>query len=398
MMWILAASYTLMAGLLVATWRYRRFLARSATRIRPSYTPKAALFVPVPGLATADVDQLEVLFAQDYPDYEILFGVLTRRDPAYDRLIALCERHRGRARVVPSGPSSTCSDKIRNLLACYEACHHDTEILVLMDADLAPDPALLRRLVGPLIEPRVGAVTAHRWLSADSGSLAGTLAAMANAAALVSIWLFSRVCGGVLAIRRDAFEWLDVPTTWAKAASEDITICSLLARKGLRIVHAESGLVLSRRRHRWSTYWSDIVSQLVLARVYAPRLWWQLFGFYLLTVPTGAYGLARAIGRLTGCELSMLDIGALVLSVVFMLQGWLVIDGAQLLFARRGESVRAIPLALLPAYPLAMAIGALQLLVSAGRKSISIDGVRYRLDVRDRTAVAHDSFSATSGP
>jgi cellulose synthase/poly-beta-1,6-N-acetylglucosamine synthase-like glycosyltransferase len=398
MMWILAASYTLMTGLLIATWRYRKFLARSAARIPPSYTPKAALFVPVPGLAAAEVDELEVLFAQDYPDYEILFGVLTRSDPAYDRLIALCERHRGRARVVPSGPSTTCSDKIQNLLACYEACHHETEILVLMDADLVPDSALLRRLVGPLIEPRVGAVTAHRWLSGDSRSFAGTLAGMANAAALVSMWLFSRVCGGVLAIRRDAFEWLDVPAKWGKAMSEDITICSLLVEKGLRIVQAESGLVLSRRRHRWSTYWSDIVSQLVLARVYAPLLWWQLFGFYLLTVPTGAYGLAKALARLTGSELSALDIGALSLSVVFMLQGWLVIDGAQRLFTRRGESVRAIPLALIPAYPLAMAIGALQLLVSAGRNSISVDGVRYRLDARDRTAVARDPFNATSGP
>jgi hypothetical protein len=398
MMWILAASYTLMTGLLVTTWRYRRFLTKCAAQSRAPYTPKTALFVPVPGLAAAEVDELEVLFAQDYPDYEILFGVMTRRDPAYDRLIALCERHRGRARVVPSGPSTTCSDKIRNLLACYEACHHETEILVLMDADLVPDPALLRRLVGPLIEPRVGAVTAHRWLAGDARSLAGTLAAMANAAALVSIWLFSRVCGGVLAIRRDAFEWLDVPARWGTAASEDIPVCSLLVEKGLRIVHAESGLVRSRRRHRWSTYWSDIVSQLVLARVYAPRLWWQLFGFYILTVPTGVFGLSRAVGRLTGRELATLDIGALLLSVAFMLQGWLVIDGAQRLFARRGESIRAIPLALIPAYPLAMAIGAVQILVSAGRKAISIDGVRYRLDGHDRTAVAHDPFNATSGP
>jgi hypothetical protein len=45
-----------------------------------------------------------------------------------------------------------------------------------------------------------------------------------------------------------------------------------------------------------------------------------------------------------------------------------------------------------------MAIGALQLLVSAGRNSISVDGVRYRLDAHDRTAIARDPFNATSGP
>jgi hypothetical protein len=394
---MVAVSYALMTGLLVATWRYRRFLA-APPRPSPAYSPKAALFVPVPRLAAAEVDELEVLFDQDYPDYEILFGVLTRRDPAYDRLIELCARYRGRARVVPSGPSTTCSDKIQNLLACYEACHHETEILVLMDADLVPDPTLLRRLAAPLVEPRVGAVTAHRWLSADAGSLGGVLAAMANAAGLVSVWLLSRICGGVLAIRRDSFEWLDVPATWGKAASEDITLCSLLAEKGLRIVQAEGGLVPSRQRHRWSSYWSHIVSQLVLARVYAPLLWWQLLGFYLLTVPTGAYGLAGAIATLWGRELTAVEVGAVVLLVVFMLQGWLVIDGAQRLLVRRGQSVRTIPLSFAPAYPLAMAIGALQLIVSAGRNSIAVDGVRYRLDARDRTTVARAPFTATSDP
>ena len=247
MIWIVAASYLVMSGLLVATWRYRRFLGRSPTTAS-SYTPKATVFVPVPNLEEADVDGLEVLFEQDYPDYEVLFGVVTRREAAYERLIALCERHRGRARVVASGPSTKCSDKIQNLLACYDACHHGTEVLVLIDADLSPDPPLLRRLVRPLVEPRVGAVTAHRWIAAAEGSIAGTLAAMANAAGLVSIWLFARVCGGVIAIRRDSFEWLNVPATWSRAASEDITLCSLLVERGLRIVHAEPTVQPARHR------------------------------------------------------------------------------------------------------------------------------------------------------
>ena len=394
MVWIVAASYAVMMGLLVATWRYRKFLANEQVH-NPSYTPKAALFVPVPNLAPADVEQLEVLFEQDYPDYEILFGVLTRRDSAYDRLIELCERHRGRARVVPAGPSTTCSDKIRNLLACYEACHHETEVLVLMDADLVPDPTLLRRLVRPLVDPRVGAATAHRWLAGDALSFAGTLAAMANAAGLVSVWLFSRICGGVIAVRRDNFEWLDVPTTWGKAASEDMTLCSLLAERGLRIVQATSGLVRSRQRHHWSSYWSHIVSQLVMARVYAPGLWWQLFGFYLLTVPTSAYGLVSAVLWLAGGELTAATVGALLFPFAFMLQGWLVIDGAEQSLARRGESAQGIRRASLLAYPLAMAVGLLQLVVSAASRSVVVDGVRYRLQAHDRTAVVRVPLSAT---
>jgi len=397
MMGMVAVSYILLVGLLVATWRYRRFLGTPA-RTAPAYTPKTALFVPVPKLAAERVEALEVLFDQDYPDYEVLFGVLTRRDPAYDRLVELCERHRGHARVISSGPSTTCSDKIQNLLACYDACHHESEILVLMDADLVPDPTLLRRLARPLLDPRVGAVTAHRWLSSEARSLAGVLATMANAAGLVSVWLSSRVCGGVLAIRRDSFEWLGVPAAWAKSASEDITLCSLIAQKGLRIVQAESGLVLSRQRHRRSSYWSHVVSQLVLARVYAPLLWWQLFGFYLLTVPTVSWGIGRSLGALGDRTPSRTELAAALLAAVFMLQGWLVIDGAERLFARRGQRLARTPPALLPAYLLAMAIGAVQLVVSAGRRTITVDGVRYRIDARDRTTVARAPVNVTSDP
>jgi len=397
MIWIVAASYALMTGLLIATWRYRKFLA-GAPATAPSYTPKAAVFVPVPSMAEAEVDALEVLFEQDYPDYEVLFGVVTRRDAAYGRLITLCERHRGRARVVPSGPSTKCSDKIQNLLACYDACHHGTEVLVLMDADLSPDPTLLRRLVQPLVEPRVGAVTAHRWLAASERSLAGTLASMANAAGLVSVWLSARACGGVIAIRRDYFEGLDVPAAWSRAASEDIPLCSLLADRGLRIEHADSGLVLSRQLHDWSSYWNHIVSQLVMARVYAPTLWWQILCFYLCTVPTGVYGLTRAIARIGGSELSAVDVAAMLLPVVFVVQGWILIDGAQHLFARRGEAVAAIPCSWMPAYVLAMAIGVLQLLASAATSSVVVDGVRYRLDAHDRAAVVRMPLSAARGP
>jgi hypothetical protein len=396
MIWIVAASHILMAALLVTTWRYTKFLTRPSATAE-SWTPKAAIFVPVPSPAVADVDALDSLFEQDYPDYEVLFGVLSRRDAAYEPLIALCERHRGRARVVVSGPSKTCSDKIQNLLACYDASHYATEIFVLMDADLMPERTLLRRLARPLVNPSVGAATAHRWLG-SGGSLAGTLAAMANAAGLVGVWLFARVCGGVIAIRRDSFEWLDVPATWSRAASEDITICSLLVERGLRIVHVESGLVLSRQRHDLASYWNHTVTQLVMARVYAPKLWWQLFGFFLCTVPIGAYGLASVVARFAGRGLSSLDIGAALIPVALTLQGWILIDGAQRMFARQGLAPPRIPASCMPLYVLAVALGALQILVSAVSSSVVVDGVRYRLDARDRTTVARVPFIAAGGP
>lgn len=383
---LVAAAYVLVLGLVVATWLHRRFLLRPSP-IDPSYHPKVAMLVPVRGLDPGFVGHVELLLALDYPDYEVIFGVADTDDPAYDVLRSLCALHPRGGRIVVAGVPTTCSDRIHNLLACHRAAAADAEILAMVDVDVELHPLLLRRLVSPLRDATVGAVTGYRWLVATAPSLARTVATMTNAAGAVSFWLSNNVWGGTLAIRRETFDALNVPRVWRTAASDDLTLRNVLRRPGLRVVSISDGLGVSRQSHTWSTYWESLVPQLIAARVYTPALWWQLAAFYGVTMSAVAYGVLGSVAVAAGWWADAAPLSALPLPVLLMVQGWLVIDGAQRAIRRRGEVIPEIGWRSMPVYVIAVAIGLAQVLASATGRWILWRGVLYRLHAPDRTEV-----------
>jgi cellulose synthase/poly-beta-1,6-N-acetylglucosamine synthase-like glycosyltransferase len=387
---LLAAAYVLMTGLLVITVLYRRFLL-TPSPIDPTYRPKVALLLPVRGLDPEFESHLEALFALDYPHYEIVFGVAERDDPAYPVLAAACERHPGRARLVITGIPWTCSEKIHNLLGCVAVASTDAEVLVVVDGDVHPAPLFLQRLVTPLRDPSVGAVTGYRWLVATEPSLARLVATMANAAGAVSFWFSNNVWGGTLAIRREVFERLDVTTAWRSACSDDLILRRVLVGKGLRVVSIADGLAVSHQDYTWSTYWEFLVRQLIIVRVYTPSLWWQVLALYAVTIAAMGYGLVGTAAWLGGWSDTTRPLAALPLLVLYMLQGWIVIDAAQRAIARRGEHIPLVRPVQMPAYLLAVLVGSLQLLASTRRRWINWRGVVYHLDAPDRTAVFRPS-------
>jgi len=383
---LVAAAYVLLLGLLVATWFYRRFLLRPSP-IDPAYRPKVGLLVPVQELGPEFTHHAESLLALDYPDYTVVFGVADSDDPAYDVLRRLCALHPKRCRVVLAGAPTTCSDRIHNLLACYRETAADAEVLVMVDADVEVHPLLLQCLVTPLRDPTVGAVTGYRWLVARSPGLVRTVAAMANAVGAVSFWLSSNVWGGTLAIRRETFEALDVPRAWRTAASDDLTLRKALRRHGLRVVAIADGLGVSRQPDAWPRYWDFVVRQLVVARVYTPALWWQAAAFHAVTMSGVAYGAFGGLAMVADWSIVTAPLWALPLPVLLMVQGWLMIDGAQRAIRRSGEAVPEIGWRSMPLYVVAVVIAVAQMLASATRNWILWHGVFYRLHAPDRTGV-----------
>jgi cellulose synthase/poly-beta-1,6-N-acetylglucosamine synthase-like glycosyltransferase len=383
---LVAAAYVLLLGLIAATFFYRRFLLRPSP-IDPSYQPKVVILVPVQGLDPDLVHRAESLLALDYPDYAVVFGVTDTDDPAYDPLRRLCSVHPRRCRIELTGVSTTCSDRIHNLLACHRAAAADAEVLIVVNADVEVHPSVLRHLVSPLRDPTVGAVTGYRWLVATSPSLARTVATMTNAASAVSFWLSSNIWGGTFAIRRETFETLGVPHVWRAAASDDLTLRNVLRRHGLRVVFVSDGLGVSRQVHTWSTSWEFFVRQLIVARVYAPVLWWQMVAFYGVPMAAATYGVLGSLGLAAGWSAAPASPFALPLLVLFMAQGWLVIDGAQRAIKRRGERIPEIDWRTMPLYVVAVAVTAVQVLASTMRDWILWHGVLYRLHGPDRIDV-----------
>src|SRR5262249_51218014 len=101
---------------------------------------------------------LSTLCTQDYPAFQIVFGVADADDPAAAVVAELRRRYPAvDMHLVVDGRIYGTNHKISNLHNMYRAAKHD--LLVIADSDIRVPPDYLRRLAAQLSEPGVGIVT-----------------------------------------------------------------------------------------------------------------------------------------------------------------------------------------------------------------------------------------------
>ena len=121
------------------------------------HEPPVSILKPVKGIDAQAYENFASFCLQDYPEFELLFGVA---DPA-DPVIPLVERmqrefpHLNIRLVIAGalGPNRKAGI-LHHLAAC--ASH---EILVVSDSDMRVSPDYLHRVVAPLADPAIGMVT-----------------------------------------------------------------------------------------------------------------------------------------------------------------------------------------------------------------------------------------------
>ncbi len=148
--------------LLLSLWSEWRFLVRrNAARARTTgaFTPSVSILKPLRGTDRQMYESFRSHCRQDYPQYEIIFGVndasdeavadverLQREFPAHDIRLVVCSEALGSNRKV-----SNLSQMMRE--AKYEH-------IIINDSDIRVDSDYLRRIVAPMEDERVGLVTA----------------------------------------------------------------------------------------------------------------------------------------------------------------------------------------------------------------------------------------------
>src|SRR5581483_6127462 len=124
-----------------------------------SFRPPVTILKPLKGTDPQMYESFRSHCLQDYPEYEIIFGVSDADDPA----IALVKQ------LQAEFPSHhirlmTCSEilgtnvKVSNLVQMAREAKY--EHLVVNDSDIRVEPDYLQRVIAPLSDPRVGLVTA----------------------------------------------------------------------------------------------------------------------------------------------------------------------------------------------------------------------------------------------
>jgi ceramide glucosyltransferase len=158
----LAYAFALLTGLglaqCLAGWiLVTRFAAQARTL--PARLPPVTILKPLCGDEPLLEEALTSCCCQNYPDFQIVFGVQDKADPA----LAVAQRLRDRfprcdiAIVVddtPHGPNR----KVANLINMLPSARYD--VLVISDSDLHVMPDYLEQLVAALEVPGTGLVTA----------------------------------------------------------------------------------------------------------------------------------------------------------------------------------------------------------------------------------------------
>lgn len=286
---------------LFQTYNNYRYAVKKYRKKRSWYRPRTVLIVPCKGLDSAFQQNISSFFGQDYENYLLWFVVGDESDPAYDELCRLKNRlnQNSKAREVQifvAGKSQTCSQKIHNLLHCYEKIGDDIDVLAFADSDICVQSNWLSHLVYPLRKAKNGAATGYRWYIPKKNNPASLALSAINAkvAQLLGNTRFNQAWGGSMAIRVEAFRELGLGKIWPKALSDDLSLSGAVKKAGLKVAFVPACLVASHELTTWRELFEFARRQFLITRVSAPRTWWfGLFsGFYSTLGIWAAAGLA----------------------------------------------------------------------------------------------------------
>jgi ceramide glucosyltransferase len=142
---------------LLAIYSSRRFFSRR--EIEPSsFTPPLSILKPVRGLDLDAYKNFASFCDQDYPEYEIVFCLGADDDPAVPIIESLRRNFpRQRIRVLFGSGRVAANDKVAKLVRLANEAAY--EHLVINDSDVRVGRDYLRKIVAPLSDPKIGAVT-----------------------------------------------------------------------------------------------------------------------------------------------------------------------------------------------------------------------------------------------
>jgi cellulose synthase/poly-beta-1,6-N-acetylglucosamine synthase-like glycosyltransferase len=368
--WILAAPALLLsiAGLVTQRRRSRYFTERLA--MRGHWTPPVTLIVPVKGNDEGLRENLAALASLDYPDYELLIVARSASDIPPGALP-------GRIKVVlRGGGDSDTGDKVQNLQAAVRAARKHSQIFAFADSDGRPTAGWLRALIAPLEDENTGASTGYRWFTPSPATFWSLMASVWNSAAggLLGDGDNPFAWGGAMAIRKETFFAVRVHEFWKGTVSDDYALSAAVHAAGLSIAYAPGALTPSFDRPGAAAFFRWIRRQMVITRVYNPRLWWMGFLAHIF------YCSAMALSTAAWCAGYRPAAAALAVQIgCGMALGWRRARLARLALPEYEAWFRRYAWAHAALVPLATWIWLISFVSSAGNDVIEWRGRVYRL-------------------
>jgi ceramide glucosyltransferase len=230
----LAGSYAVLALVAVLVWQARK-AAENASRL-----PPVTVLKPLCGGEPGLYENLRSFCQQNYPEFQIVFGVHDAADAALSVVKQLVAEFPSlRIDVVVNPQQHGSNRKISNLINMLPQARHD--VLVMADSDALVGPDYLATVTAPLLDRSIGLVTCiYRGL--PTRHISSRLGAMyINEWYMPSVllaWLFGHqnyVSGQTSCMRRDTLQAIGSLQAIANHLADDYRLGELVRGLGLRI-------------------------------------------------------------------------------------------------------------------------------------------------------------------
>jgi len=210
---------------------------------------------------------------QEYPEFEILFGVSDARDPAIQDI----ERLR---REFPSIPISlrvvsTDAPNAKAGVLAELSRHARHGLLVVNDSDIKVPPGYLRSVTAPLVDARIGLVTCLYRAAAESRAarwealgIATEFAPSVLVARLLGVAEFA--LGSTMALRAETLREIGGFEAVAGYLADDYQLGSHISRRGYHIQFAPPVVETNLGAASWKDVWQHQVRWSRTIRVSRP--------------------------------------------------------------------------------------------------------------------------------
>jgi ceramide glucosyltransferase len=288
---VTAAGYLVLACVAVLVWKGER------AGMRWSLAPSVTVLQPLCGAEPGLYEHLKSLCEQDYPDFQIVYGVRDADDPA----LAIVDRLRGEfpsrhIDLVVNPQRHGNNFKVSNLMNMFTRARHD--VLTMVDSDVSVGPDYLATVTAPLANREVGMVSCV-YRDVPTARIWSRLGAMyinewyMPSVLLARLFGFKGYASGqTLCLRRDTLQAIGGLQAIANHLADDFRLGELIRGLGLRIVlspypvragHDEPDAgSLIRHKLRW----------LRTIRVLRPRSFCLLFLSFSPSLAVGGIALA----------------------------------------------------------------------------------------------------------
>ena len=243
-----------------------------SSEVQPDYQPHVGIVLCLRGDDPSLKSCIESLLQQTYPDFEILFILDDRQDPALVTLEQCLQSADASVQTstifLSHEVAKTCSLKNQAVITAVTHSNEAIEVFALVDADGVIEPTWLTDLVAPLAQSDVGVTTGNRWFEPDSGNLGSKVRKAWNAASLPQMSLYNIAWGGSLAIKRSTIVDCNLLDHWSNGFCEDTMLAGLLSGQNLRVVRVPKVIVINREATTLSAAMNWISRQLLTVRLH----------------------------------------------------------------------------------------------------------------------------------